>query len=126
MQATPMIGYRGFGELIGRSGKANSHDAQVVYVNDEFDFEMGSQPYIRHKRKMGNRGDAIGAYAVVYMKEGPARFEIMDMEQLAKIRGHARGADRSDSPWKTWTEEMWRKSPVRRLAKYVPLSPEFQ
>ena len=28
--AEPMIGFRGFGELIVRSGKANSHDAQVV------------------------------------------------------------------------------------------------
>lgn len=126
MQATPMIGYRGFGELIARSGKANSHDAQVVYSNDEFDFAMGSEPYIRHVRKLGKRGEPVGAYAIVYMKEGPPRFDIMDMEELDKIRKSSRGASRSSSPWNKWTEEMYRKSPVRRLAKYVPLSSEFQ
>lgn len=126
MQATPMIGYRGFGELIARSGKANSHDAQVVYSEDVFDFAMGSDPYIRHVRKLGKRGDPVGAYAIVYMKEGPARFDIMDIEELAKIRKNARGASSPKSPWTTWTEEMYRKSPVRRLAKYVPLSSEFQ
>ncbi len=124
-QASAMIGYRGYGELIARSGKANSHDAQVVYANDVFDFAMGSDPYIRHVRKLGNRGEPIGAYAIVWMKEGPPRFEIMDIEELTKIRSNSRGGNSKYSPWVTWTTEMYRKSPVRRLAKYVPLSPEF-
>jgi len=126
-EAVPMVGYRGYGELAVRSGRANSVDAEVVKEGDYFDFRKGDNPFIHHKRLFGQpRGKMLGAYAVVYMKEGPARFEIMDMEDLLKIQGASRGSDSSDSPWKNWFEEMCRKSPMRRLAKWVPLSPEFQ
>lgn len=124
-QAQAQVGYRGFGELIARSGKANGHDAQVVFSNDLFEFEQGSEPYIRHRRLLSGRGEAIGAYSVIYQKEGPNRFEIMDMAELARIQACSRGSDDKDSPWKTWWTEMARKSPLRRLAKYVSLSPEF-
>jgi recombination protein RecT len=126
MQANPLIGYRGYGELIARSGKANSHDAQVAYERDVFDYEQGSNPFLRFKRVLGDRGKPLCAYCIVYMKEGPERFEIMDMFELAKIEGCARGTDNEKSPWRKWKPEMWRKSPVRRLAKYLALSEEFQ
>jgi hypothetical protein len=113
--------------LCARSGKSNSHDAQVVYERDAFDYEQGSNPFIQFKRVLvGDRGKPYCAFCVIFMKEGPARFEIMDMFELAKIESCARGTDREDSPWKKWKAEMWRKSPVRRLAKYVSLSDETQ
>lgn len=125
-EVKPMIGFRGFGELIVRSGKANSLDAQVVRENDAFEFEQGSDPFIRHKRSLFKRGEPIAAYAVIYMKEGPARFEIMDIDDLDKIRAASKGSGDEDSPWNKWWDEMARKSPIRRLVKFVSLSGETQ
>ena len=127
-EASPLIGYRGYGELAVRSGKATSVDGHVVYAGDVFDFEQGSNPFIKHKPCIDpkKRGDMLGAYAIVFMKEGPHRFEFMAMDEIMKVRDASQGADSNYSPWKTWFAEMARKSPMRRLAKWVPLSPEFQ
>jgi recombination protein RecT len=127
-EANPIIGYRGYGELAVRSGKATSVDAHVVYKGDVFDYEYGANPFLKHKPQMDpqKRGDPIAAYAIVYMKEGPHRFEVMPLDAILKIQQESQGADSEDSPWKKWWEEMARKTPMRKLAKWVPLSPEFQ
>lgn len=128
LEAKPIIGYRGYGELAIRSGKATSVDAHVVYAGDGFDYEYGANPYLKHKPQIdpAKRGAPIGAYAVVFMKEGPHRFEVMPLDAILKIQAESKGADSDDSPWKRWWDEMARKTPLRKLAKWVPLSPEFQ
>ena len=62
----------------------------------------------------------IGVYAVARMKDGGVICEIMNMEQLAKIRKVSRSGD--NGPWKEWPEEMAKKSVLRRIAKYLPSS----
>src|SRR5579872_1363592 len=130
-EARALIGYRGYGELVVRSGKANSMDAQAVYEGDDFDFMLGDQPYVRHRkwlrptRDFPSRGNIYSAYAIVYMKEGPVRVELMPLDDIEKARNASESKDSDYSPWKKWFEEMVRKTPVRKLAKYVPLSPEF-
>lgn len=127
-EASPLIGYRGYGELAIRSGKADSVDAHTIYEGDLFEYEYGDKPWLKYRLQMDpkKRGNIIGAYAIVYMKEGPHRFEVMAIDQIEKVKGASEGADSSYSPWKKWYEEMVRKTPMRRLAKWVPLSPEFQ
>lgn len=127
-EATPIIGYRGFGELAVRSGKATSVDAHVIYAGDLFEFEYGSNPFLKYKMTLDpkKRGVPIGAFAMVYMKEGPHRFEIMSLEEIVEIQNQSKGRDSEDSPWKKYFAEMARKTPMRKLAKWVPLSPEFQ
>src|SRR6267378_3602920 len=127
-EAVPIIGYRGYGELAVRSGKATSVDAHVIYAGDQFDYEYGGNPFLKHKPMMDpkKRGDPIGAYAIVYMVSGPHRFEVMPLDAILKIQMDSKGGDSEDSPWKKWWEEMARKTPLRKLAKWVPLSPEFQ
>jgi recombination protein RecT len=127
-EANPIIGYRGYGELAVRSGKANSVDAHVVYAGDVFDYEYGATPFLKHKPQMDpkKRGDPIAAYAIVYMVNGPHRFEVMPLDAIMKIQAESQGAGSDDSPWKKHWEEMARKTPMRKLAKWVPLSPEFQ
>jgi recombinational DNA repair protein RecT len=46
----------------------------------------------------------IGVYAVAKMKDGGSVVELMNMEQIAKVRGVSRASGRG--PWSEWPEEM--------------------
>ena len=43
------IGYKGLLDLAYRSGEVSMVDAQVVYENDKFDYELGLNPILKHK-----------------------------------------------------------------------------
>jgi recombinational DNA repair protein RecT len=50
----------------------------------------------------------------------------MDREHIEAVRARSQSwrafqRDGKESPWRTDAEEMWRKSPIRRLAKRMPL-----
>lgn len=118
------IGWRGFIELARRSGLVRGILAEVVYEHDTFLLEKGLEPKLVHKPKMdGERGEAIGAYAVATFKDGYKDFEWMELRQIEHCRASSR-AKSADSPWNTHWEEMARKTPIRRLCKRLPLSPE--
>ena len=121
---TLIIGYKGLIELAMRSGRVSSLMAQVIRENDEFDYEFGPDGFLRHKPLLrGDRGKVIGAYAFVKFKDGAQGFDIMSIEDLYRIRARSKAA--TSGPWKTDEDEMFRKTVLKRLSKYVPLSPEF-
>jgi recombination protein RecT len=52
---------------------------------------------------------------------------VLNREQAEYIRDHdAKGSRRADSPWQTHFEDMWIKSCVRRLRKWVPTSADIR
>ncbi|MBV6447069.1 MAG: hypothetical protein FCKEOINB_00681 [Nitrosomonas sp.] len=89
---------------------------------------------------MGDRGEVIGFYAVAKLKDGGHCFEFMSQHQINEIRDKSQGAwkdewengkktgekVKANSPWWDNPVEMGRKTVIRRLAKYLPLSIEFQ
>ncbi len=93
----------------------------VIYGNDDFDYELGLEPTIRHKpARLGTeRGAAIGAYAVAAHKDGRKLVEVLTADEIAKVRSVSRSKDRG--PWADWTDEMWKKTAGRRLFKRLPL-----
>jgi recombination protein RecT len=101
-------------------------DTDVVYEADEFDFEKGTTPFLRHKRVLHDRGNVIATYAIAYMKSGPPIFEIMDEAEMAMITNASSSRDYETKaligPWLDWPDEMRRKSAIRRLDKRLPLS----
>jgi recombination protein RecT len=48
----------------------------------------------------------------------------MTMDEIAKIKACSRGANSANHPWHTWTDEMMKKTALKRLFKYVPISIE--
>ena len=46
----------------------------------------------------------------------------MRKDQINKIRKSSRSPD--SGPWSQHTEEMWRKTVIRRICKYLPLTPK--
>ena len=50
------IGYKGLIDLAYRSGEVSTISAHVVYENDEFEYELGLEPVLKHKPAMKDRG----------------------------------------------------------------------
>jgi recombination protein RecT len=123
-----IIGYRGFLDLARRSGQILSTDAQCIYENDHFEFEKGSNSYLRLIPTMKDRGKMIGAYAMSKFINGGELFEVMNKNDIDKIRSTSKAAKSEYSPWNNpiFYPEMARKTLVRRLAKYLPTTPELQ
>ena len=121
-QFMPMLG--GILKLVRNRGELASIDAQIVYKNDGFTYHPGvDQVPVHEVDWFGDRGDAIGVYAVARMKTGDSYVEILNRRQIDQIRSVSRSKD--SGPWVAWWEEMWRKTAVRRLAKRLPLSTDL-
>ena len=50
------LGYRGLIGLAHRSGELRSIEAHIVYENDEFEYELGLEPKLKHVPAMKNKG----------------------------------------------------------------------
>ncbi|OED40266.1 hypothetical protein ACH42_17295 [Endozoicomonas sp. (ex Bugula neritina AB1)] len=118
-----MVGYRGMLDLARRSGAIINIDARVVFAADDFDLLYGTETRIIHKPKLsGDRGGLIGVYAVAQLQGGGSQVEYMSVEQVFAIRDTSKAKDYG--PWKTHFEEMAKKTVIRRLFKYLPVSVE--
>lgn len=125
-KATMMIGYRGFVKLIRGAPRVTMVKGVLVREADDFDVDEGAN-VLRHKLGAGsvqNRGDITYAYSRVYYDNGQSQFEVMDRVELDKIKSESlRKAGSRPTPWKTHPDEMYKKCPLRRQAKWLDLSP---
>ncbi|MGL6339020.1 MAG: recombinase RecT, partial [Waterburya sp.] len=127
LEAQLIIGYRGMIDLARRSNEIETIDARCVYDGDEFDVTLGLEPNITHKPNFKSKQDddsIIFAYAVATLKGGGKQFEILTSADIAKARMSSKTADKSYSPWATHFSEMCRKTAIRKLFKYLPVSIE--
>lgn len=118
-----IIGYRGMIDLARRSGQIVSINAYCVHEKDEFVYELGLHPDIKHRPSaMANRGPVTYVYAVAQLQGGGVQFEVMSRAEIEAVRSQSKAGTRG--PWVTHWEEMARKTVVRRLFKYLPVSTE--
>ncbi|MGY0793204.1 recombinase RecT [Azospirillum argentinense] len=127
-----VIGYKGLLDLARRSGEIETIAARVAYKGDDFSIEYGTTDSIIHKPKMeGDVGKPLGVYAVAKLKGGGYQFEWMSVAQVNEIRDGSQGYktakhfNSDKNPWITNWEEMARKTVIRRLCKYLPMSIEL-
>ncbi|WP_144517685.1 recombination protein RecT [Bacillus thuringiensis] len=125
-EATFIIGYKGMIDLARRSGHIQSIYAHAVHENDEFEYELGLHPKLEHRPSHGDRGAFIGAYAVAHFKDGGYQMEFMPKSEIEKRRKRSASANSSYSPWSSDYEEMAKKTVVRYMFKYLPISIEVQ
>jgi len=123
-EATFIIGYRGMIDLARRSGNIKSIYAHEVRENDEFEYEYGLYPDLKHKPAMENRGKMIGVYAVAHFRDGGYQFEFMPVEEIEKRKNRSPSANATHSPWKSDYEEMAKKTVIRHMFKYLPVAVE--
>ena len=123
-----IIGYRGLIDLARRSGQISRIEAHLVYAQDTFKVQFGLDPVLEHTPYMeadrDTAKDAIRCvYAVAELKDGTKQLEVMTLAEIEAIRNSSKAGN--NGPWKEHFGEMARKTVVRRLCKYLPLSAEL-
>lgn len=119
-------GYRGLIKLARNSGEIAGIEAHIVFEADEFEVSYGTNGRIKHIPALtDDPGKRIAVYAVAYFKDPAVRpqFEVLTPAQVEHIR--QKSMAKNNGPWQTDTDEMWRKTAVKRLCKYLPLSAEL-
>lgn len=113
--------YRGLVKIAtDNSSSVFDIDASCVYKNDEFYYEQGLQPVLRHIPTDGERGEIRGAYAIATLHHGIKKPLYMRWDEIEKTRNSSQCPN---SPaWTNWPEEMSKKTVVKRLCKLLPRS----
>lgn len=118
-------GYRGLVDIARRSGQISTIEARVVHSKDEFEFEFGLEPRLKHRPSTDqDPGVAQYIYAIAHLRDGGRQYELMTVREIEAIR--ARSKSSSNGPWVTDWEEMAKKTVLRRLCKLLPVSVEMQ
>lgn len=121
-----MLGYKGMLALVRNSGAISHVSCRAVYRGDEFKFSYGLDETLEHRPSEKDMSDAdlTHVYAVCYFKDGGRLFEVMTRAQIDAVRKRSKSSN--NGPWVSDFEAMARKSAIRRMFKYLPVSIEIQ
>ena len=119
--------YRGLIRLALKSGDVLRLVAREVYEGDMFHVIQGTTEMIEHVPLLGDepRGDEniTGFYAVASLANGLTVHEYAPRGDVDKIR--ARSAAGNKGPWKTDYAAMGKKTLIKRVLKWLDLSPDL-
>lgn len=118
-QAQFQPGYRGMIQVAYRTGQVKTFFAEVVYEKDVFKRIFAPRRSVIHEPAEGDRGNRIGAYALIEFENGDFDFEYLTAAQIEVHRKHSKKPD--SLMWGPFWEEAWRKTPMRILFKRVPI-----
>lgn len=134
-KAQLIIGYQGYRELAQRSGQIATVIGRIRYANDHFDIDYGIDDRLVHKPKLdGDRGPAVGYYAIVKYTNGGYAFWHMSKTEVEQHRDRFAMAKKYDKekkqhyivgPWRDHFDSMAVKTAFRALAKWMPKSTEL-
>ena len=125
MEIQLQIGYKGLIDLAYRSD-VTIIQAHEVCENDEFEYELGLDPVLKHKPALTDRGDVILYYATFKTKNGGYGFEVMSVDDIKKHASkYSQSFNSSYSPWTSNFDEMAKKTVIKKCLKYAPLKSEF-
>lgn len=121
-------GYKGYLTLARNSGEISTIQAHEVRENDFFDYGYGLNERLDHRPAEGDRGEITHFYAYAKFKDGGHVFEVMTRADVEAIRDNSEGYKAfkqgyiKSTPWESHFVQMGRKTVIRRLANYLPLS----
>lgn len=128
VQWMPMV--YGIIKKLRNSGEIASIASKVVYQAEidqgrfVYRIKDGVEEFVHEPLLTGDRGDMALVYATARFKDGTVQTEILAKADVDKMRAVSKAG--KSGPWVSWYDEMARKSAVRRLSKYLPLSAEDQ
>jgi recombination protein RecT len=145
----PMVA--GVRKKVRRTGEVTSWDVTAVFAKDFFDFELGDDPFIKHKpympgppspqaegedmqaynrrvREHIHHGELTFVYSVAKLKGGDKSRDVMSRAEVELVRDtYARKSKKGEfSPaWRKSFPEMAKKTLARRHAKQLPMSSDI-
>ena len=97
-----MTGRDGFLSMAQRNPLFNGVRSMYVCENDEFTLDVANNK-IEHNPNFKDRGEIVGAYSIVFRKDGEPTIEWADFKR------YVRGNGNKFSPWTNYPEEMIKK-----------------
>lgn len=114
-------GYKGLIDLARRSGDVSNIIAKEVYANDTFTVDWSNEIPFTHEPLMeGDRGEVKFFWALARFKDGGFHWDYMTKAEVEKVRDKSQG--KNNAVWKDYFIEMGKKTVIRRIAKYLPMS----
>lgn len=123
------IGYKGLIDLVYRSGAVLTVVAKEVCENDDFYYEYGLNEQLKHIPAKENRGRVTHFYSYAKLKNGGHYFDVMSCEEINRIRdthSQAFKFQKGNSIWDKHYESMAKKTVIKQMIKYLPISVEVQ
>lgn len=125
-ECTFMPGYKGLIKLAYQTGWVSLVEAHSAYESDDFDYELGTNKWIRHKPSgIGRTDDKITHfYCVITSKYGDVLPEVMTKSEVDAVKAGVikKNKGKLPLPWKMFYSQMGKKTAVRRAMNYIPKS----
>lgn len=117
------IGYKGYIQLALRSGKYKCLNADCVYEGEEIAFNRLSGRLSISGAKTSDK--AVGYFAYFELVNGFEKTLYMTVDE---IRAYAQKYSKAynNGPWQTEFDAMAKKTVIRQILKYGPMSTEMQ
>lgn len=132
-EAQFVMGYKGLADLFYRHEKAVQLDWGAVHEGDNFQYEYGTNSFLKHVPALKNRGPVIAYYVVASLQGGGKPFMVMSVEDcISHGKKHSKTFDSKtgefykSSPWATSPDSMCLKTVLVQLSKILPLSVQLQ
>ena len=125
LTVVPLIGYKGWCNIIYREKRIVKLVTRCVYKNDEFEFEYGLNEKLLHKpsKDLKYPDDITYAYSYVKYDNGDFAFEVLSRQEIEAIKRMNKNtntlyfnAEKDPNMW------MVKKLPLVQLAKTLPKS----
>ena len=121
-----IIGYKGFEQLVRRSGAIDKIVARAVYPGEHLVVRYGTEDRLEHTPDMAdvNRQDntITHVYVIAYYKSGASQFHIMTRSAVEKYRMRSRMGSKNEGPWLTDWPIMALKTCFKRLVPFLPVT----
>ena len=121
------VGYKGLLGLAYRNPDLQTIQAQTVYENDEFEYELGLESKLIHRPALEDRGEVKCYYALYKLKNGGYGFEVMSRKEVESYaQKYSKSTDNVYSPWSNNFDSMAKKTVIKQLLKYAPLRTDLE
>lgn len=118
-------GWQGYVDLVSRSGRASVWTG-AVFEGDQFDFELGSNPYVRHKPE-GESDPAKMTHVYAVGRTKGSEWPLIEVWKTSRVIAHRDKHNKVGGRHYSYKNiEMYaRKVPLLQVIKYLPKSVEL-
>ncbi len=122
VQWLPMI--RGVLKKLHQTNEIREIKVEAVREGDFFrSWTDTAGEHIEFEKAAPSKHPVLKYFAAVWLKAGGLYVEVMDNDEIAKVRAASKAAE--SGPWVTWFDEMAKKTVLKRLIKRLPITREI-
>lgn len=119
-------GWKGIVDIVGRGGKGTVWTG-AVYQGDEFDYELGSSPFVKHRPARAAKKERELEYAYAIGAKVGSNDKVIEVWPREQLEEHFNTFNKVGAKHYRWKhEEMYfRKVPLLQVCKYMPKTVEL-